>query len=148
MGFEIERGVAHRVDARIGVGRTSRWFHKAACVLVLAGAGVLALDSRASANGMRCDNKIVDRGDTAYQVKSLCGPPDDARQRIERRSVRRVVQVPCATGRCSVVVEDMIEVAVEEWLYDFGPQRFIQHLTFEEGKLVDVQSGSYGTKQI
>ena len=47
-----------------------------------------------------------------------------------------------------MVVEDLIEVAIDEWLYDFGPQRFIQHLTFEQGKLVDVTSGKYGTKQL
>jgi len=132
MGFETGYAVALR----------------ATCALALVGAAVFLGAPPAQANGMRCDSKLVDRGDTTYHVKSLCGPPDDARSRIERRSVRRIVEVPCGAGRCPVVVEDMMEVAIDEWIYDFGPQRFIQHLTFEQGKLVDVTSGKYGTKQL
>jgi hypothetical protein len=128
------------------MGFDTKWLRGTCAVLV--GMGVSLGVQQAHANGMRCNSKLVDRGDTTYEVKSLCGPPDDARQRIERRSVRRLVEVPCGTGRCPIVVEEMVEVAVDEWLYDFGPQRFIQHLTFEQGKLVDVQSGKYGTKQI
>lgn len=118
------------------------------CALVLMGAALFLGTQPAQANGMRCDNKLVGRGDTTYEVKALCGPPDDARSRVERRSVRRIVEVPCGTGRCPVVVEDLMEVTIDEWIYDFGPQRFIQHLTFEQGKLIDVTSGKYGKKQL
>jgi hypothetical protein len=44
------------------------------------------------------------------------------------------------------VVDHAIEVTVEEWVYDFGPRRFMQYLTFEGGQLVAVRSGSYGHK--
>jgi hypothetical protein len=59
--------------------------------------------------------------------------------------------VPCAPQSpawCTTQVEDSIDVPVEEWTYDFGPQRFIQFLTFEDGRLVRVQSGDYGHKEI
>ena len=64
------------------------------CALVLVGSVIALGAQQARANGMRCDSKLVDRGDTTYEVKALCGPPDEARQRVDRRSVRRIVAVP------------------------------------------------------
>ncbi len=103
----------------------------------------------ASANGMRCENKLVQPGDSQYEVRSLCGAPDDVQQRTERRRVTRAVQRPCPNGNgyCTIMVEDEVAVVVDEWTYDFGPQRFLQFLTFEGGKLVHVRSGPYGKKQ-
>lgn len=115
-------------------------------VWLLAGGGL----TRASANGIRCQNKLVQPGDSQYEVKSLCGTPDDMQQRTERRRVTRAVQQPCPNGNgyCTIFVEDEVSVVVDEWTYDFGPQRFIQFLTFESGKLVHVKSGPYGRKQL
>jgi hypothetical protein len=30
--------------------------------------------------------------------------------------------------------------------YDFGRHRFLQHLTFEQGKLARIEAGTYGAK--
>jgi hypothetical protein len=95
---------------------------------------------------LRCGTRLVSVGDVPYQVKSLCGIPDDVQQRTELRTVRRAVTVPCAAGFCQSMVEDTIQVNVEDWTYDFGAQRFIQYLTFANGKLVNVRSGGYGRK--
>jgi hypothetical protein len=56
--------------------------------------------------------------------------------------------VPCASGqgRCWTVLERSIEVAIDEWTYDFGRQQFVQYLTFEQGQLLRIDSGSYGHK--
>ena len=114
------------------------------------GVGVLLSAAGVSANGMRCENKLIQPGDSAYEVKSLCGPPDDVQQRTEARRVARAVDRPCLNNpnaRCPVVIEDTVNVVIDEWTYDFGPQRFIQYLTFEAGKLCSVRSGGYGHKQ-
>src|SRR5262245_2217297 len=116
---------------------------------MLAGA-LLLLAGGAAANGMRCQNKIIQAGDTAYEVKALCGPPDDIQQRTEQRRVARVVDRPCVANpllRCAGVDEVTVDVVIDEWTYDFGPQRFIQYLVFEAGKLRSVRSGDYGHKQ-
>jgi len=117
-------------------------------VLALSG-GSLSWAGTADANGMRCDNKLVRPGDSAYDVKALCGPPDDVQARTEKRRIRHAVQRPCpsAPGQCTVIVDEEVEVQIEAWTYDFGPQRFVQYLTFEAGKLVQVKSGGYGHKQ-
>ena len=114
----------------------------------LVACGLLLWAATASATGLRCENKLVQTGDSTYDVKSLCGPPDDVQQRTERRRVRRAVQRECPQGPCTVVIDDEVEIQIELWTYDFGPQRFLQYLTFEEGKLIHVKSGGYGHKQI
>jgi Protein of unknown function (DUF2845) len=103
----------------------------------------------AQGTSIRCENKLVSPGDSAYEVRMLCGMPDATAQRIERRAIRRVVDAPCANGlgRCPYVIEEGIDVVVDEWTYDFGKQRFIQYLTFEAGKLVSLKSGDYGHKE-
>ena len=36
------------------------------------------------------------------------------------------------------------QVIVSEWIYNFGPRRFIRALIFENGKLVKVEKRDYG----
>jgi hypothetical protein len=106
----------------------------------------------AQAQGFRCHTRLVNEGDSSLEVRAHCGDPDEARQRVESRVVSRFVETPCmrahGPGLCRVLVQDVVSVLVDEWTYDFGPQRFIQFLTFEQGKLINVESGNYGTKQL
>jgi hypothetical protein len=48
--------------------------------------------------------------------------------------------------RCGTETEQTTEVLIDEWVYDFGKNRFIEYLSFEQGKLVRVSHGSYGHK--
>jgi hypothetical protein len=70
---------------------------------------------------------------------------------MEARTVSRPAVVPCrvgyGVGRCTVYVQDTVQVPVEEWTYDFGPNQFIEYVTFEQGRLVHIRSGAYGHKQ-
>jgi len=112
--------------------------------------GGLATSATAHADSMNCKNRIVSTGDTRYQVKATCGDPDDASQRVEYRTVRGRVTGPCTRQGdrivCSDTREQVVEVVIDEWTYDFGKNRFLQHLTFEQGRLVTVRSGGYGYK--
>jgi hypothetical protein len=38
-------------------------------------------------------------------------------------------------------------IRYEAWTYDFGPQRFIRTLTFEEGRLIRIEAGDKGSAQ-
>lgn len=112
--------------------------------------GLLALCRDARADSLSCEGRIVSTGDSRYEVKSVCGEPDDASQRVEYRTVRGRVSGPCRRidGKitCSDTREQVVEVVIDEWIYDFGRNRFIEYLTFEQGKLVSVRTGSYGKK--
>ncbi len=101
-----------------------------------------------AADGMSCGNRLVSKGDSLYQVRSVCGEPDDARRRVETRTERRRVRVPCKSGaaRCEGTVEHTTDVIVDEWTYDFGRRRFIRYLTFVDGRLAAVNTGGYGSR--
>ena len=111
---------------------------------------ILATSHGARADSLACNGRIVSTGDSRYDVKSICGEPDDASQRVEYRTVRGRVNGPCQRvgGKitCSDTREQVVEVVIDEWIYDFGRNRFIEYLTFEQGKLVSIRTGSYGHK--
>ena len=116
----------------------------------LLGFATLALSPSARADSLSCNYRIVSSGDSRHEVRSVCGEPDDATQRVEYRTLRGRVVAPCTRDgkrvRCSQTQETVVEVVIDEWVYDFGRNRFIQYLTFEQGRLVSVRSGSYGHK--
>ncbi len=112
---------------------------------------VMGVAPDAYADGMRCGSKLVSDGDSLYTVKSRCGEPNMATRRMEVRTIRRWVAGPCAPNagatECGRFVEHSVEVQVDEWVYDFGPHNFVRYLTFEQGTLLRVVTGSYGTLQ-
>jgi hypothetical protein len=111
--------------------------------------GALAAAGDARAEGMSCKNRLVSTGDSVYKVRSLCGEPDAAQRRVELRTVKHRVRQPCDHDKevtCEHVVERTVEVVVDEWTYDFGRNRFIRFVTFEQGALKSVRAGSYGHK--
>ncbi|MFK7992360.1 MAG: DUF2845 domain-containing protein [Sandaracinaceae bacterium] len=91
---------------------------------------------------MTCQNRIVRQGDAGSRVASLCGEPTQIVRRtvVRSRSVHR--QLPNGT-----VVSDTVsfDVPVEEWTYDFGPQRFVRVVVIENGQVVQIQTHGYGT---
>ncbi len=95
-----------------------------------------------SADALSCRQRLVDVGDASARVLDLCGEPAELVQRTEQRSV--VVSQQAPDG--SIVSYTLTQsVVVESWLYDFGPQRFMQRLIFEDGVLRRIEALSYGT---
>src|SRR5688572_21443121 len=80
-----------------------------------------------SAHALSCSSRLIEVGDSTVRVRGLCGEPAEIRSVVEHRS-RQVLQ-RVING---VVVSDVqtVEVVIERWTYDFGPQRFMQELTF------------------
>src|SRR5260221_1996394 len=106
----------------------------------------LLVSSSARADSLSCNGRIVSTGDSRYDVRAVCGEPDDVSQRVEYRTVTGRVAGPCvrdASGklRCQNTREEVIEVVIDEWIYDFGKNRFIEYLTFEQGHLRSVREG-------
>jgi len=102
------------------------------------------------ADTMRCGDKLVYSGDTTYAIKTKCGEPDDKVHRSEIRTVSHEISAPCedrqARAKCSRIVETSVEVVIDEWTYDFGVNRFIQYLRFEDGRLLRITDGGYGSR--
>jgi len=104
----------------------------------------------AKADSIRCGDQLAATGASLYEVKVVCGQPDDSMHRIESRTVMQRLPGPCVTtqGRtvCGSTVATIVEVVVDEWTYDFGNNRFIHYLRFENGRLIAITSGGYGKK--
>jgi len=101
--------------------------------------GLLAC-SPAFADTFRCGTKLVGEGDSRAEVATKCGEPTDI---IAQRSVFRR-PVIWGYGRPMFVGEDYIEVPVEVWLYNLGPNKLMRRLTFEGGYIVNIETLGYG----
>ena len=106
--------------------------------LVMAAVGLGA--SRAQA--MHCQQRLVRVGDASTRVLDLCGQPAEMVERTETRT--RTIQRQAPDG---TVIYDTVSVTVvvEQWTYDFGPQRFMRRLWFEGGVLQRMSTLGYGT---
>lgn len=83
-------------------------------------------------DSFRCPStgRIIHKGDSLGEVLSNCGEPQFSAQ--PSVIIRRINEVESAA------------IQVEEWTYDFGPNRFIQLLRFEGGRLRRIDRGPYG----
>lgn len=124
-----------------------------AIALTLGALSAVALSSVALASdSLRCGQRLIATGDSSYEVRSACGQPDQVDYAVEERKVRNRGEVVCridADGyqRCERGTrERSVEIPIERWTYDFGSNRFLQHLTFEGGQLRSIQRGGYGYK--
>jgi hypothetical protein len=109
---------------------------RTAALMVL---GFLAV-SPAFADGMRCGTKLVGEGASRAEVAAKCGEPTDV---IERRTVMRR-PVIWDYGRPMYVGEDYVEVPVEVWLYNLGPNKLMRRITFEGGYVIEIETLGYG----
>ena len=89
---------------------------------------------------LRCGTHLVSEGDTRSEVIAKCGQPAEIDQRtaILRRPLVWI------GGRPVTVGESLIEVPVEVWVYNFGPNKLMRRLRFEDGLLVDIDTLGYG----
>jgi hypothetical protein len=106
----------------------------------------LSVTPSAGADSLSCDHRIVASGDSTYKVRELCGDPDAMEQYVVKRKIAAKEPYTCDKGTCYRTRPSVAEVTIDRWTYDFGRRKFIQYLTFEQGSLVRVESGSYGYK--
>jgi hypothetical protein len=111
-------------------------------VLVILG---LAVPGAVSAGSLRCDNRIVSVGQSADDVRGLCGEP----QRIDtwEEGVNAYISkfYDYEHDRYQAPRGEKGPIRYEAWTYDFGPQRFIRTLIFEDGRLIKIETGDKGT---
>jgi len=86
------------------------------------------------AHALRCGARLITEGDTRLEVRERCGEPTQMDQWTEEQTVTVHDDSVNLRRRREVTVQ------VEEWIYNFGPQRFMQRLLFHDGKLVDIEA--------
>ena len=98
----------------------------------------LALSVALPVQALRCGNNLISDGDNPVTVRRYCGEPADVAIRTEYRSVRIYDHYP------NLYREAVVPIQIEEWLYNFGPHRFMRRLRFENSRLVDIDTLDYG----
>jgi hypothetical protein len=105
---------------------------------LLAALVATALAGAARGDSIRCDGGIVSTGDSKLDLLGKCGEPALVEEQLEVRGQFQVSQ----DGRSGA--SRLVTVRVERWTYDFGPQRFLQFVTLETGRVRSVGRGSSG----
>ncbi|MFO1457135.1 MAG: DUF2845 domain-containing protein [Steroidobacteraceae bacterium] len=101
-------------------------------------AGLLAAGA-ARADAFRCGTRLVVEGTTRGEVLARCGEPSD----VERRSVLRRPTF-WRHGRPYYLSDDVVEVPVELWTYNLGPNKLMRRLRLEDGTVVEIETLGYG----
>lgn len=110
---------------------------------------LIGLVAASPAHAFRCGNKIVIENMHEQQVLRACGEPTTVRhlgyvarsyELIERHRLSPGVSKAYypAFGRYTQ------EVVITEYVYNFGPRKFMRRLIFEGGVLVSIESIGYG----
>jgi hypothetical protein len=115
---------------------------------VLLGAGTVPMVRRARADGgFRCPGgRLISTGDPMHEVRNKCGEPDSVVQRTEKRKIKvKVRRWTSPSEQEDVTEEREVEILVDEWTYDFGSDRFVRYVAFENARVVGVTTGAYGS---
>jgi len=95
----------------------------------------LLLAGPAVADSFRCGNKLITDGDSADKLIARCGEPTGVtRTTILRRPV------DWRFGRPYYLSNDLVEVAVEYWTYNQGPNKLMRRLRLEDGIVTEVET--------
>jgi hypothetical protein len=96
-----------------------------------------AVPARAE-GGFRCGSgRVVRNGETEDDVAGKCGDPDSVNSWNETRT-----EVFWENGHS---IERQVMITYDEWEYDLGPHRLIRYVTFAQGKMIKVRTGTYGS---
>ncbi len=112
--------------------------HELTIILLVLPCLLLGFASQALA--LRCGNGLVDVGATRIEVLKKCGEPALVDEWDEEETFRRGPEIdrPGEKKRRTVIVH------VEQWVYNFGPTRFIYMLKFRNGVLAEITTGDHG----
>jgi hypothetical protein len=105
----------------------------------------LAAAQADSDSGFRCGARIVSTGDHMAEVREKCGDPDQVTTRVAKRTQKHKVRRWSREGIAEEFTEEQeVEVLLDEWVYDLGDRRFVRYVGFENNRVVDIQTGTWG----
>lgn len=98
-----------------------------------------ALAAPAHADGMRCGGRLIRDGDVRAEVRAFCGEPADVQ-------TRTILRRPTYTvgGRLVHFGDGLVEIPVETWTYNFGPNKLMRRVKFIDGVVEEVETLGYG----
>jgi hypothetical protein len=132
---------------RCEVGKMKAVFKGSIIIVILwySIAGVIP----AFGSALKCGVRLITEGDTKSKVLAECGEPENIEVWEEERTFRYFPWPtygynPYDDGQYREPRYAREYVQVEEWTYNHGPHRFMDHVRFENGRVKDIISGDYG----
>ena len=95
----------------------------------------LLLAGPAVADSFRCGNKLITDGDSADKLIARCGEPTGV-------TLTTILGRPVGWrfGSPYYLSNDLVEVAVEYWTYNQGPNKLMRRLRLEDGIVTEVET--------
>lgn len=105
-------------------------------------AGAIAVAAAASllgapAQAMRCKHKVIGVGDRSAKLLHYCGKP----YAVQSRRARAGFVGNIGGALFPTFAEDLF---VEEWTYNFGPNRLMRVVWLENGIVARIEQAGYG----
>jgi hypothetical protein len=88
---------------------------------------------------LQCGGKVVSMGYQTWRVRDICGEPADI------QDLQQLVPQRYYDPYQRTYMDTFIYINKSVWTYNFGPSRLIYILTFENDKLVNIETGGYGS---
>jgi hypothetical protein len=98
----------------------------------------LLLPVLVSAQTIRCGSKLISLGSSQVEVTAQCGDPTQVNHSAGYQGTVRT-SIPR-----EVIGGSVDEVQVEIWIYNFGPNKLMQRIRFENGIVTGIDSLGYG----
>ncbi len=113
---------------------------------------VLLLLASTDAEAFRCGRQLVKKDMHEIEVRKACGEPTTARHlgyalRGTYIPVRRRLAPGVSVESWPGYGHYTQEVALTEYVYNFGPRKLMRRLLFEGGVLVRIESLGYGYRE-
>ncbi len=99
---------------------------------------LVAASPAADDSSIRCDGGIVQLGDTRIDLLGKCGEPSLRDVAVRETGVTLARNGPTPVDALTTTA------TVEQWTFNLGPNRFVQIVTLESGRVVRIEGGSYG----
>ena len=109
------------------------WFFTVAATV-----SILASGHAQAGNGLTCAGKAIVQGASNVLVRRFCGEPEG----ISYSSILR--RASYTRGGNVYFTNHEVELPVETWTYNFGPNKLMQRLRFVDGILEEIQALEYG----
>jgi len=97
--------------------------------------------------GLRCGVRLISVGDPKSKVLAQCGEPESIEVWEEERVYRYYYLPEYDEQNRDAYRQPRFAreyVTIEEWIYNHGRYRFMDHVRFEKGRVKKIISGDYG----
>ena len=103
----------------------------------------------AMAGSLQCGEPLIGEGTNQAEVTARCGQPYQVnRQTLYSEGAAALPGGPLAGNGLPVLPAPVgrsgSETPVETWIYNFGPNRLMQSIRFDNGVVVKIESLGYG----